>query len=444
MRKMKDSGLQWIGNIPEEWTVGRVKDVISLLTDYTANGSFGDLAKNVQYLDDGYARLVRLTDLRENLTNANGIFIDEPTFNYLAKSKLKSGDILVANVGAYSGLFCEMPKVEYPCSLAPNMFLIRTNKRMIQHFLFYVGSSNFAWEQLVQKAVSSAQPKLNKTDIKTTFLPIPPIDEQKKIADFLDEKCGEIDSIRSDIQKQIDILNDYKKSVITEAVTKGLNPKAKLKDSGIEWIGKIPEGWDVKRFKYIADALYKGNGITKEQVFLDGNTQCVRYGEIYSKYNISFSDCLSLTKCELISPPQYFEYGDILFAGTGELVEEIGKNIVYLGNEKCLAGGDIVVARHSQNPSFLNYALGSSYCQSQKSSGKAKLKVVHISATQIGNILVAVPPLPEQKAIADYLDEKCSEIDATIADKQRQLETLDEYKKSLIFEYVTGKKEVLQ
>lgn len=443
MRKMKDSGLQWIGNIPEEWTVGRVKDVISLLTDYTANGSFGDLAKNVQYLDDGYARLVRLTDLRENLTNANGIFIDEPTFNYLAKSKLKSGDILVANVGAYSGLFCEMPKVEYPCSLAPNMFLIRTNKRMIQHFLFYVGSSNFVWEQLVQKAVSSAQPKLNKTDIKTTFLPIPPIDEQQRIADFLDEKCGEIDSIRSDIQKQIDILNDYKKSVITEAVTKGLNPKAKLKDSGIEWIGKIPEGWDVKRFKYIADALYKGNGITKEQVFLDGNTQCVRYGEIYSKYNISFSDCLSLTKCELISSPQYFEYGDILFAGTGELVEEIGKNIVYLGNEKCLAGGDIVVARHSQNPSFLNYALGSSYCQSQKSSGKAKLKVVHISATQIGNILVAVPPLPEQKAIADYLDEKCSAIDATIADKQKQLETLDEYKKSLIFEYVTGKKEVV-
>ena len=441
MRKMKDSGLQWIGQIPEEWVAGRMKDVIGLLTDYTANGSFGDLAKNVQYLDDGFARLVRLTDLRENLTNANGIFIDEPTFNYLAKSKLKGGDILVANVGAYSGLFCEMPKVEYPCSLAPNMFLIRTNKRMIQHFLFYVGSSNFVWEQLVQKAVSSAQPKLNKTDIKTTFLPIPPLAEQQKIADFLDEKCGEIDSIRSDVQREIEILNDYKKSVITEAVTKGLNPKTKLKDSGIEWIGKIPEGWGVKRFKYIADALYKGNGITKEQVFLDGNTQCVRYGEIYSKYNISFSDCLSLTKCELISSPQYFEYGDILFAGTGELVEEIGKNIVYLGNEKCLAGGDIVVARHSQNPSFLNYALGSSYCQSQKSSGKAKLKVVHISATQIGNILVAVPPLPEQKAIADYLDEKCSEIDATIADKQKQLETLDEYKKSLIFEYVTGKKE---
>lgn len=211
----------------------------------------------------------------------------------------------------------------------------------------------------------------------------------------------------------------------------------KMKDSGIEWIGKIPEGWEVKRFKYIADALYKGNGITKEQVFLDGNTQCVRYGEIYSKYNISFSDCLSLTKCELISSPQYFEYGDILFAGTGELVEEIGKNIVYLGNEKCLAGGDIVVARHSQNPSFLNYALGSSYCQSQKSSGKAKLKVVHISATQIGNILVVIPPLPEQKRIADFLDAKCADIDQIRADIEKQIEILTDYKKSVITEAVT-------
>ena len=211
----------------------------------------------------------------------------------------------------------------------------------------------------------------------------------------------------------------------------------KMKDSGIEWIGQIPSDWDVKRLKYIVNTLYKGNGITKDEVFLEGNIECVRYGEIYSKYSNSFSECISLTKEEIISSPQYFSYGDILFAGTGELVEEIGKNIVYLGKNKCLAGGDIIIAKHSQNPSFLNYALNSSYCQYQKSKGKAKLKVVHITASQIGNILVFLPPLAEQQKIANFLDEKCGEIDLIKADVQRQIELLNDYKKSVITEAVT-------
>lgn len=437
---MKDSGLQWIGNIPEEWTVGRVKDVISLLTDYTANGSFGDLAKNVQYLDDGYARLVRLTDLRENLTNANGIFIDEPTFNYLAKSKLKSGDILVANVGAYSGLFCEMPKVEYPCSLAPNMFLIRTNKRMIQHFLFYVGSSNFVWEQLVQKAVSSAQPKLNKTDIKTTFLPIPPLDEQKKIADFLDEKCGEIDSIRSDIQKQIDILNDYKKSVITEAVTKGLDPKAKLKDSGIEWIGKIPEGWKTSYIKRLFD-ITLGKMINSEKDAGLENYLCAANIK-WTGINVEVHKQMHFSEYE---KKQYLlNDGDVLvmeggMAGTAAIYH----NEFY----PCYIQNSVMRCR-SKNATnlqtFLYYWLFAIYHLGYIDRICNRATIQHYTKEKLGNTPILFLPLSEQKAIADYLDEKCSEIDATIADKQRQLETLDEYKKSLIFEYVTGKKEVLQ
>ena len=214
---------------------------------------------------------------------------------------------------------------------------------------------------------------------------------------------------------------------------------ARYKDSGISWIGDVPEHWETKRLKYVVDDFCKGNGITKEDVFLDGNVKCVRYGEIYSKYDISFSDCYSLTKKEFITSPQYFSYGDILFAGTGELVEEIGKNIVYLGNEKCLAGGDIIIAKHSQNPSFLNYALESKYCRYQKSYGKAKLKVVHISAGEIGNVIILLPPLSEQKAIAEYLDKKTAQINELVSAKQKQIELLKEYKQSVIANAVTGK-----
>lgn len=211
----------------------------------------------------------------------------------------------------------------------------------------------------------------------------------------------------------------------------------KMKDSGIEWIGKIPNDWSIQRFKYVVNSLNKGNGITKDEVFPNGNVECVRYGEIYSKYNHSFQDCFSRTNKEVVSSPQYFSYGDILFAGTGELIEEIGKNIVYLGSNACLAGGDIIVVKHSQNPSFLNYAMSSYYAQYQKSLGKAKLKVVHITASQIGNIRIILPSLPEQKKIADFLDAKCADIDQIRADIEKQIEILTDYKKSIITEAVT-------
>ena len=210
-----------------------------------------------------------------------------------------------------------------------------------------------------------------------------------------------------------------------------------MKDSGIEWISEIPSNWSVHRLKYIVKSLSKGNGITKEDILDNGDTPCIRYGEIYSKYGYSFIECISRTNIDRVTSPQYFSYGDILFAGTGELIEEIGTNIVYLGNEVCLAGGDIIIAKHIQNPTFLNYALNSHYIQSQKGFGKAKLKVVHISAFDLGNILVALPPINEQKQIADYLDIKCRDFDAIIDDIQAQIDTLELYKRSIITEAVT-------
>lgn len=116
---------------------------------------------------------------------------------------------------------------------------------MIQHYLYYLGNADFVWKQLVQKAMSSAQPKLNKTDVKTTYIIVPPLQEQHRIAAFLDAKCAEIDALTADIQTQIDTLEQYKRSVITETVTKGLNPNAEMKDSGIEWVGEIPVHWPV-------------------------------------------------------------------------------------------------------------------------------------------------------------------------------------------------------
>ncbi|MCI8729511.1 MAG: hypothetical protein HFK07_06795 [Clostridia bacterium] len=279
--------------------------------------------------------------------------------------------------------------------------------------------------------------------MKSIVLPLPNTQQQEKIVRFVQKKVCGIDNLIAHEQATIEELKADKQSVITEAVTKGIDESVLMKDSGVEWIGEIPKRWEIKRAKYIATSIFKGNGITKEDIVADGDLPCVRYGEIYSKYNISFRQCETRTNKSNLSVLQYFNYGDILFAGTGELVEEIGKNIVYLGETECLAGGDIVVLRHKQNPVFLNYALYATPSQMQKSCGKAKLKVVHISASEIGNIYVALPPKDEQQQIAEYLDNKCADIDSLISIKQQKIEELKEYKKSLIYEYVTGKKEVI-
>ena len=208
------------------------------------------------------------------------------------------------------------------------------------------------------------------------------------------------------------------------------------KETIIPWLKEIPSHWEEIKVKFIAN-ISKGNGITKLDVFEDGDTPCVRYGEIYTKYNNSFRSCYSSTFKDLIKSPRYFEYGDILVSGTGELVEEIGKSVVYMGKDICLAGGDIIILKHCQNPIFLNYALNTKYTQEQKSFGKAKLKVVHVSSSEIGGLFITLPPLDEQEKIVSYLESKTSKIDEYIAEKEKEVQLLNELKEAEIAKVVT-------
>lgn len=154
-----------------------------------------------------------------------------------------------------------------------------------------------------------------------------------------------------------------------------------------------PNGVEFKKLGDISTNMYRGSGITREQLTKTG-IPCVRYGEIYTTYGIWFDKCVSCTDESSIKNAKYFEYGDILFAITGESVEEIAKSTTYIGHEKCLAGGDIVVLKHNQNPKYLSYVLSTSVAQEQKSKGKVKSKVVHSNVPSIKEIIIPVPPLP--------------------------------------------------
>ena len=424
---MKDSGIDWIGKIPDEWEIYQLSQIATQVKNKNNNLqernllslSYGKIKrKNIDSSDgllpasfDGYNIIenedivLRLTDLQNDHTS-------------LRVGRATEKGIITS---AYT-------------TLRP---INKDNSR----FLYYLLHA-FDLKKGFYGMGAGVRQGLNYSEVKSLKIILPDDkSEQTKIAGFLDKKCSEIDSIIEESKKSIEEYKAWKQSVIFEAVT-GKNLSCKKKNSGIEWISEIPETWEVKRLKCIIDSFEKGNGITKEEVFPDGDTFCVRYGEIYSKYDNSFENCFSKTFKDKIPVKKYFSNGGLLFVGTGELVEEIGKCVAYLGNEQCLAGGDIIIAKHKQNAKFLSYAMNSHYVQAQKSCNKAKLKVVHISATEIGNVLLALPPISEQESIAKFLDAKCAQIDSLISEKQSLIKDLAEYKKSLIFEAVTGKRRV--
>lgn len=433
MQEMKDSGIEWVSKIPIGWKVARLKDVIQMLTDYTANGSFGDLAKNVQYLDyEDYARLIRLTDLRENLENS-GVYVSEYSYDYLEKSSLYGGEILVANVGAYAGLFCEMPPINMPSTLGPNMFLIRTNSQMIQHYLYYLGNADFVWKQLVQKAMSSAQPKLNKTDVNTTYIIVPPLQEQQRIADFLDAKCAEIDALTADIQTQIDTLEQYKRSVITETITKGLNPDAEMKDSGIEWVGEIPAHWLVHPVYY-----YYGERKNKNYLGKEDNLLSLSYGRVVRK-DINTSDGLLP---ESFNTYNIVETGDIIIRPTDLQNDKRSLRTGLVKEHGIITSAYIDLCPIKQVDSRYFYFLLHAYDVMKVFYNMGNGVRQGLNYSEFSRLMVFEPPYEEQVAIADYLETKVIEVDAIIERKKEQMSVLNAYKRSLIFEYVTGKKEV--
>ena len=216
---MKDSGVEWIGEIPSHWTRLLFKHHIDILTDFTANGSFASLAENVVYREyESYSRLVRLTDLRESFHN-DGIYVDESAHTYLSKTSITGGEILLANVGAYAGLVWQVPPIDFVATLGPNMFLLKFDDRVVGRFVYWLLSSDVANKYLTMIATSTAQPKLNKDNIRSLPVVVPPLSEQEQIVSVLDDKTGEIDRTIQSEKKKIELLKEYRQSLISSVIT---------------------------------------------------------------------------------------------------------------------------------------------------------------------------------------------------------------------------------
>ncbi len=249
--------------------------------------------------------------------------------------------------------------------------------------------------------------------LRVEFLPIPPIEEQQAIASYLDTATAKIDEAIAQQQKMIDLLNERKQIIINNAVTKGLNPNAKMKDSGVEYIGMIPEGWSVRRMASLG-YFSKGGGISRDNLQEEGEP-AILYGDIYTKYNYFAKDIENHIPQKVALESIEVHKNELLMTGSGETKEDIGKTVVFLG-DKAYAGGDVIIFKQNENNStFLSYVLNSSYAKDFRYKESKGEIVVHIYANAVRRLFVALPDITEQGDIVEYLNDKVGIIDSEIS-----------------------------
>lgn len=437
MSKMKDSGIEWIGMIPEEWEITRVKylaqDTDSIFID-------GDWIESDIIVESGVRYLTTGNVGAGYFKEQGSGYITEETFKKLNCLKVLPGDLMISRLNEPIGRACIVPDTEEKYVVAVDNVILRPDDNYNKKYLMYCMNTDGYANAGKEAARGATMQRVSRTLLGGFYVPVASKEEQQLIAEFLDDKVGKIDEILVDLNNQVEILSKYKKSVITQAVTKGLNPDVAMKDSGIEQIGLLPKEWDIKPIKYLCtmQPVVNKKGLRNEDLVSFLPMDHVKNGYFINDESLLENNNSSYTE---------FNNGDIIMAKVTPCFENGNIAIVdNLYNGFGFGSSELFVFRANNevcNKNYLFYWLQNDHfikTATVNMTGAAGLK--RVPAYFISHYCVAVPSLKEQQEISDYLDDKCAKIDELIKDKQTQIEKMEKYKKSLIYEYVTGKKRV--
>ena len=424
MRKMKDSGIEWLGMIPEDWETERLQWHISEIKESNK--------------PEKSRRILSLTNKRGVIPyeekGAQGNVAKEDYTQY----KLAYPGTIVAN--SMNILIGSVGKCDYFGCVSPVYYVFKPNNGENLEFINYIFQTEQFQKELRRYAngILEIRLRVSSDGILKRKVPFPSIYEQAQIVSTIESSTSKVDALISNVQAQIEKLKAYKQSLITEVVTKGLDPNGPMKDSGVEWIGKMPAHWDINRIKYVSDFAPTCNTdtLTQDSVVAYAPMECIKNG--YFERRSARYGSLAHT----LTP---FQNGDIVMAKVTPCFEN--GNIAVMKNldsDYGLGSSELFVFRPRkiftqylmywlQNQLFVRYA-----CATMTGTGGLK----RVSPAFVRGCNIHTPPVAEQKEIAAYLDTKCAEIDQLIAVKQSKIEKLEQYKRSLIYEYVTGKKEV--
>ena len=431
-KKMKNSGIEWVGEIPDNWKIERMKSCIAL----REGGAWGE-----EETGDSDTVCLRVADFDYDRFVFKNTSISALTKRHYSKStvaklKLLKGDIVIEKSGGGDktpvGRTVIFDK-DYVALFANFMDRLRCCAFVYPKFMQYIFVT-FYKNQYTRNYIKQTTGIQNldlSLMLNREHVPMPPIEEQKAM-------CGEVDALIADIQQEIETLEQYKRSVITEAVTKGLDSSAPMKDSGIEWVGEIPAHWGCKPIRALFLENNNKNCFRKETRALQ-----FKNGEIVPKHNFNADDDEYVA--ETILKYNIVDKGMIVINGLNLNFDFVTKRVGLVHDRGIITSAYMsfsVKDLQAVMPKYACYLLKSyDNCAAFHNMGGGVRKILNFD--ELKHNLFILPSLSEQKAIADYLDDKCKEIEGIITDKQSQIETLEAYKKSLIYEYVTGKKEVV-
>lgn len=415
MREMKDSGIEWVGAIPATWQMH------PLYYYFCERKCRNTLGKENNLLSLSYGRVIR-----KDINTVDGLLPE----NYNGYNIIEKDDIVLRLTDLQNDKRSLRTGLVREHGIITSAYTtIKANRELVPEFFQYLLHSYDAMKVLYNMG-SGVRQGLNFSELSKLPLISPDMLEQKKIADFLDAKCSEIDAISADIQKEIKTLEQYKRSVITEAVTKGLNPDAEMKDSGVPWIGMMPANWTCIKGKYILKYMQKP---VKPD---DGVITCFRDGEVTLRSNRR-EDGFTMADKEI--GYQGIDAGDLVVHGMDGFAGAIG-----ISDSRGKASPVLNVLDSRQNKKYIMYYLRSMAYGDVFAALATGIRVrsCDLRWNKLSVLLYPVPPLEEQAEIVQYIEDTLNKVNGVIGEKKQQLTVIDSYKKSLIYEYVTGKKEV--
>lgn len=427
MREMKDSGVEWIGEIPDKWQTRKLFYLLSLIgSGTTPKGDEYYTGIGIPWLNTG--------DLNDGYIYSTDKYVSENALNdYSALQVYKPGSIVIAMYGATIG---KLGLTEIEITTNQACCVMNTTKEMDRKILFYILMT--AKDYFIFLSYGAGQPNISQKTIKHLKIPFANICEQKKIANYLDTKCSKIDEIIEKQQAIIEKLKEYKLSVIIETVTKGLNPNVEMKDSGVEWIGQMPTSWDCTTVGMIATVVRGASPRPAgDPLYFNGNdVPWITVAEVTKGDGKYVDGTETFLTFEGAKQSRIVEEGTLLLSNSGATLG-VPKITRIRG---CINDGSVAFYNLSINQEFLLYLFkGRTFELRKQMQGYGQ---PNLNTTIVKGIEVPFPTELEQKTIVDFLDQKCTAIEKTIEDREKAIEKLREYKKSLIYEVVTGKKEV--
>lgn len=435
MLEMKNSGINWIGNIPKNWSVMPIKYLKANEDRAFVDGPFGSNLKSEHFVEDGDVYVIESGCIStgkfifknfKTITNEHFLTID--------RSECKENDIIIAKIGANYGMAAELPLLDKRSVVSGNSLKLTLDSQKMDNYLFVremeLAKKNGGFINIVNE---TAQPALSLTILNNFRLVVPPAKKQKMISHYLKLKCDEIDELLADIYTEIDTLEEYKRSIITEKVTKGLNPDVLMKDSCIEWIGLIPSSWNIHPVYY-----YFGERKAKNYDLKEQNLLSLSYGKIIRK-DINASGGLLPAN---FSTYNIVEAGDIIIRPTDLQNDKRSLRTGLVTEHGIITSAYIaLMPKSGVNSKYFHYLLHA-YDLMKVFYNMGNGVRQGLNYSEFSKLMVIAPSREEQQEIVDYLDNKCEQIDSIIETKKEQLTVLDEYKKVIIYEYATGKKEV--